>query len=804
MIHEGLLTSPREGLVIGNGDLAASAQIFSHELKLNLGKNDVWDTRYSTPSKTVDVALTQDELIQYVKEHGVVTKELLYKPTEKGETPIYFAPLRVGSIRIAHPGWSETKVRSKVEIENGMLEVDYQFPNGILHITAFIHRDKNVLVLRCSAEGQVPWFSIIAEREVGILHGDKPPLVVNHDPATYCGSLSQTVPGLYETAPFSWHIAASFPNKAQLATASGVDDIVGETKFSPNLTKRGTSLRQDLALKDGTSVTFMAAVATDTDGKKPALARARELAGIASADRFDKELRSHTAAWQSFWDASSIDIEDRQLEALWYRGLYSFACHLRPGAQAPGLNANIALTDYSNAKGKYTWNHNVQKWYFPGLPANHPEWHDVLAELIQEQTPTFQHLSKTIFGLEGVYVDLSGRPRPIPERATSHPVVGRALSHTGWLAALLFDHYEFTGDVEWLRSKAYPYIREAANFYAGYLEKYQGEDLVIYPSLRLEDLWSVKRDGSWGKNFLGNENVSVDLMMFRKTFRAAIASTELLGTDADERERWSKYLKRVPDIDYGWRDGKGWYAICKDWDKAWPDFDEYLDHVRHSRWGCQAWPVFPGDYIDGDEEDGLAAVIRDIVSDVDLLNLRPRTTVLGAFHGEATVLPFIRLGMMEKFADIRTLLLAHQFPSGQFSPWAAGSGSYERLPRLETWRIVENQYMQILGVTEMLLQSQSGILRLFPYWPEDKTAAFRDLRARGAFLVSAERIPGQRLHAKIHSLRGNPCRLRWNGEDLPKISRNGEPVKFTTKGRDLHFDTEVGAVYEIEGGDQKQ
>ena len=159
---------------------------------------------------------------------------------------------------------------------------------------------------------------------------------------------------------------------------------------------------------------------------------------------------------------------------------------------------------------------------------------------------------------------------------------------------------------------------------------------------------------------------------------------------------------------------------------------------------------------------------------------------------------------MEKFADVRTLLLAHQFPSGQFSPWSAGTGQSVLLPRVDPWRLVENQYMQILGVTEMLLQSQGETLRLFPYWPEDKAAAFRDLRARGAFLVSAERIPGKRLHAKIHSLRGNPCRLRWNGQDLPKISRNGEPVKFTTKGRDLLFGTQAGAVYEIEGGDQKQ
>lgn len=471
LIHEGLLTNPTEGLVIGNGDLAASVQIFSNELKLNLGKNDVWDTRYNSPSKTVDVAVTHDELIAYVEEHGAVSAKLLNKPKQKGE-PVFHSPLRVGAIRIAHPGWSGTKVSSKVRIDRGTLEAEYQFPSGTLRFTTFIHREKNIVMLRASAEGQVPWFTIIVEREPGITNGELPPLRVKNDPKAFSGTLSQTVPGLYETPPFSWHVAASFPDQTQLASVSRAGDVVSAGRFSSQVQRVGWSLRQNLALRDGASINFALGVATDTDGSTPALDRACKLAGNSGVDRFEQELGTHTAAWKSFWDASAISIEDQELEALWYRGLFSYACHLSPGAQAPGLNANIPISDQSPYKGKYTWNHNVQKWFFPALSANHPEWYDVLADLIAEQTPTFKHLAKTIFGLEGVYVDLSGRPRPIPERATSSPVVGRALSHTGWLASMLFDHYSFTGDTDWLKTRAYPFLRETANFYAAYLEKY--------------------------------------------------------------------------------------------------------------------------------------------------------------------------------------------------------------------------------------------------------------------------------------------------------------------------------------------
>ena len=535
LIHEGLLTNPAEGLVFGNGDLAASVQIFSNELKLNLGKNDVWDTRYSSPAKTVELAVTQDELIAYVEKHGAVSDKLLNKHKKKGGR-VFLSPLRVGTIRIVHPGWSEVKVHSKVRIDTGTFETEYHFPNGILRFTAFIHREKNLVMLRASAEGQVPWFTIIVEREPDINNGDLPPLQVKNDTKLFRGILSQTVPGLYETAPFTWHMAASFPDKKQLASISHDKEVVSEGSFWSKIQQVAWSLRQNFALGDGTSINFALGVATDTDGSTPALDRARKLTGNSGVDRFELELATHTAAWKSFWDASAISIEDQELEALWYRGLFSYACHLTPGAQAPGLNANIPISDQSPYKGKYTWNHNVQKWFFPALSANHPEWYDVLGDLIAEQTPTFKHLAKTIFGLEGVYVDLSGRPRPIPERATSHPVVGRALSHTGWLASMLFDHYSFTGDTDWLKTRAYPFLRETANFYAAYLEKYQGEDLAIYPSLRLEDLWNTKRNQSWGKNFLGNKNNSVDLMMFRKAFKDAIAAAEILGTDSAQRQ----------------------------------------------------------------------------------------------------------------------------------------------------------------------------------------------------------------------------------------------------------------------------
>jgi hypothetical protein len=71
-------------------------------------------------------------------------------------------------------------------------------------------------------------------------------------------------------------------------------------------------------------------------------------------------------------------------------------------------------------------------------------------------------------------------------------------------------------------------------------------------------------------------------------------------------------------------------------------------------------------------------------------------------------------------------------------------------------------------VQNMLIQSWSdpakdepGPIRIFPALPSTwKDVEFRDLRAEGAFLVSAKRSAGKTEWVRIKSLAGEPCRVR--------------------------------------------
>jgi hypothetical protein len=90
-------------------------------------------------------------------------------------------------------------------------------------------------------------------------------------------------------------------------------------------------------------------------------------------------------------------------------------------------------------------------------------------------------------------------------------------------------------------------------------------------------------------------------------------------------------------------------------------------------------------------------------------------------------------------------------------------------------------------IQDMLLQSWSdpardepGPIRIFPALPSAwKDVEFRDLRAEGAFLVSAKRSKGKTEWIRIRSLAGETCRVRpgMEGEIMAKGPGNPQPVQ---------------------------
>jgi hypothetical protein len=107
---------------------------------------------------------------------------------------------------------------------------------------------------------------------------------------------------------------------------------------------------------------------------------------------------------------------------------------------------------------------------------------------------------------------------------------------------------------------------------------------------------------------------------------------------------------------------------------------------------------------------------------------------------------------------------------------------------------MEHQSIVPNAIQEMLFQSHEGVLRLFPCWPRELDARFGTLRARGAFLVSAELKGGVAGDVKILSEKGRDCVVQnpWPGKSVAVV-RNGAKAE-TLDGERWSLKTKPGEV----------
>ena len=73
---------------------------------------------------------------------------------------------------------------------------------------------------------------------------------------------------------------------------------------------------------------------------------------------------------------------------------------------------------------------------------------------------------------------------------------------------------------------------------------------------------------------------------------------------------------------------------------------------------------------------------------------------------------------------------------------------------------LEGNFAFAAGIHEMLLQSHTGVVHVFPAIPESwSNVSFRTLRTEGAFLISATRENGVCTHVEITAEKGGTIRL---------------------------------------------
>ena len=487
------------------------------------------------------------------------------------------------------------------------------------------------------------------------------------------------------------------------------------------------------------------------------------------------------------WNRSWIRLPKPEMERIWYWGLYEAYSSRRPGKFAPGYVAPWFTSCYVNW-GYHILTYEQTKSNLGLLASNHAELLEPWFSLCRKAQEPLKKFTRKLYGMNGTAYPhaISGTGEVVASSSYLNDTIMN-ISTTGETVKYLWDYYTFTEDKDFLRDIGYPILREAAIFYHEYLQTDEETGLrYIFPSRSQE---YVSNAGMYNE-FMTNS--VIDYALFKYILSNTAKAAKILGVDIELAEEWEDDVKHMREDYATWPDGV--WKVSEDCD------NRLLDYGSPPL--TDLAPITLTDEVDAWRgPENLKVAAKCSVEKLVSAEKMPWDLSFG-------IIAKLRMGD-KNYAKLALELLPKCREGGNLERRDSCSFNAENEMNPDG----RHDYFVDKGaaylsevVNEILLQSQGGIIRFFPAYPDDiGDAAFFSLRARGAFLVSGEFRNGNVAYGIIKSLKGNPCTVANPfGDDLSvRCLENNEEIEYVTNGDNITFETVAEYEYAIERKSQR-
>ena len=452
--------------------------------------------------------------------------------------------------------------------------------------------------------------------------------------------------------------------------------------------------------------------------------------------------------------------DDSSLKTLWFNlSRYLIISASRSGTLPSTLQGAWNTFEQAPWNGNFQSNINLQEMYWPCGPTRLNECEESYIQWISDLVASGRVTAEEYYGTSGWVSHSTGN-------IWGHTVPGNEIlwglypCGAAWHCHHLWEHYAFSGDIDYLRNTAYPIMKEAAVFWLENLTPYDGY-LIAIPSVSAEhgiemtsgkpvDYSTVNGEVMDSKIF--TVPAYQDIEMVYDLFSNVVSSAYILGVDNEFRERVAQAKEKL----YPLKRGK--YGQLQEWII---DVDNPRDHHRHS---AHLYGIFPGTMISYTHTPQLADAVKISLAMRGSGKCGARWPHTGGNWSAAW-----RMAIWARLHDGNAAM-------NIFNRLIKESG-YGNMMSNQSGNMQVDATMATAGLfAEMLLQSHDGFIDLLPAlpveWPEGKITG---LAARGGYLVDVTWKYGHLVEARIGIPQGadNPA-VRIGGKQIegndPRIS----------------------------------